>query len=209
VKRLLIFDFDGTLFRLDVDWEKLRQELHDYFSDRGVEIRFKPLWENIFRAVDSVKAGRRGALSDVRTIVERAELKNIGRVAEMPGATSTLKLLKEGGFLMAVLSCNGRLCIERTLKKFGVLEHFDTIVTRDDEFEIKPSPAAVEHLLKKFGVRKQDAVMIGDGWRDLEVARKSGIMSVIVSHGGQDWGLINKPDHVIKNIGELLEVLGV
>ena len=209
MKRLLIFDFDGTLFRLDVDWNSLRHELHAYFSERGVEITFRPLWENIFRAVDSVSPGKKKAMSDVRAIVEGVEMRNIDKVVEMPGATSTLKLLKERGFRMAVLSCNGRLCIERTLKKFGVLEYFDAIVTRDDEFEIKPSPAAVEHLLKKFGVRKQDAVMIGDGWRDLEVARKSGIMSVIVSQGGHDEGLINKPDHVIKNIGELLEILGV
>jgi len=209
VKKLLIFDFDGTLFRLDVDWNSLRRELHDYFSERGVEITFRPLWENIFRAVDSVSPGKKKAMSDVRAIVEGAEMRNIDKVAEMPGATRTLKLMKERGFRMAVLSCNGRLCIESTLKKFGVFEYFDDIVTRDDKFEMKPSPAAVEHLLKKFRVGKDEAVMIGDGWRDLEVARKSGIKSVIVSQGGQDVGLINKPDHIIKNIGELPKIIGV
>ena len=210
MKKLVIFDFDGTLVDLGVDFESIRDALQEYFREYGIDMRFKPLLDRLEEALAEIKASLPGRFAAVKressAIIERGECRNVGRLKVSRDTTTTLKKLRGAGMRLAIVSMNCRKCVEGVLKRSGIRELFDEVVTRDDKTANKPSPEAIEMLLNRFDMKSEDAVMVGDTWRDYETAKSAGIYFVLI---GEDGTLINKVTARIKNISDLRDMLGV
>ncbi len=53
------------------------------------------------------------------------------------------------------------------LNKYDLVKYFKDFITFDDGFERKPSSEAIEFLLKKYNLNKDETIMIGD--REIDV----------------------------------------
>lgn len=57
------------------------------------------------------------------------------------------------------------------------------VVTSDDVKATKPHPEGIEKVLKKLGVKPDEAVMVGDLPADVIAGKKAGVLTIGISHG--------------------------
>jgi HAD superfamily hydrolase (TIGR01509 family) len=109
-----------------------------------------------------------------------------------PGMREILNELKSRGVLLSIFTGKGREATTITLKKLGIYDYFDLIITGDEVKEHKPSPEGIQIFLKKYNLNKNEVIMIGDSPSDIKAAHSAGIKVVSVL-----WDSLAK-HHVLK-----------
>lgn len=124
----------------------------------------------------------------------------------MPGAEDVLKTLKDRGFILAVISNNDG----RTAKKceeLGIDKYFDFIGDSTELGMIKPDSKIFHYTLEKLGLKREEAVHVGDLWgADILGATNAGLDAIWFN-----WRNTNTHDTSgvieIKDIREIPEIV--
>jgi phosphoglycolate phosphatase len=116
-------------------------------------------------------------------------------------------LLKLTGYKTAVLSNKREGFSKKILDDLGILEYFDLLWGSDSVREKKPSPIPILDLIEKFGVSKEETVIIGDSNFDVEAGRAAGIKVIGVTYGFRDRSYLEGSDFIIDGFEELLEII--
>lgn len=124
-----------------------------------------------------------------------------------PGVKETLRHFR--GKIMAVISNKARAFVVQQLRELGVRKYFKAVIGGDDLKCAKPSPCPVNDILRKYGIKKREAIIIGDMALDIETGKNAGIHTCGVTYGIGDVGEIKKmqPDFVISRIPKLKEII--
>jgi 2-haloalkanoic acid dehalogenase type II len=110
-------------------------------------------------------------------------------VAAYPDTMPTLIRLKKKGLQLAVLSNTMYLGLEYALKKVPLYDVVDQIVTSYDEQAIKPEPAMFKAVERRFGVKANEILMVGDNeHNDVDAARKAGWHAILIDRMGRHKG---------------------
>lgn len=205
--KLVIFDFDGTLVKLDLVVDNIRKELTTYFKKFGLDLYVRPIYPKIFEALE--KLGEKHTKEEIEKIrkeayslMEKEELKSFNDTEPVLGAKKILDQLKGGNLKIAIVSVNGRKIIKKTFREFNFIIP-DLIVSRDDLGVVKPDSKVGQHILKHFRIKPKEAILIGDSDYDMELASKLGIKSVWLRSEKQLT--YTKPDFTIDKLKEVLE----
>jgi phosphoglycolate phosphatase len=183
-RTVLAFDFDGTLFRLPVDFAGLRAELGLSPEDK--------LGELFQRWLDEADTAR----LDTVTRFERAAVPH-GEFTE--GARTVLTELASA-YRLAVVTRNSRRCVEDALGNLADGVH---VIGREDVRRLKPDPEGVLAVLRHFGAAPAEAVLVGDTFHDVEAAHAAGAGSVVVRNAALKF----RPegaDHYVETLLELV-----
>ena len=126
-----------------------------------------------------------------------------------PGLTEILVTLKNNNYPIGIFTGKGRDSSMITLTKLGVDKYFDLIVTGDDVENSKPSPEGILKFVKKFRLKKQKVLMIGDSVSDVKAAREAGvkIASVLWDSYGEEKVKNMESDYYFHSVEELRELL--
>ncbi|MBI5050433.1 MAG: HAD-IA family hydrolase [Nitrospirae bacterium] len=116
-------------------------------------------------------------------------------------------LLKLENYKKAVISNKRESFSRRVIEGLGLLKIFDVVLGSDSVPEIKPSPVPILEVLKRLGVSKDEAVMIGDSNYDIESAHAAGIKVIAVTYGFRSKEVLQDADFMIDNFGKLVEIL--
>ncbi|HYA57571.1 MAG TPA: HAD family hydrolase [Thermoplasmata archaeon] len=108
-----------------------------------------------------------------------------------PGAIEFLKGLRTDGYRLAVISNTvgepGRY-FRPILRRMGFDPFVESYVFSDELPWTKPNPEIFLTALKAIGTVPQNAVHVGDGWSDIEGARRAGYRTQILFTGLTDYG---------------------
>jgi HAD superfamily hydrolase (TIGR01549 family) len=169
----VIFDLDGTLLRLDVDIEEVRQRLGALFGPHGVTAPFRPILVRIPAAAR--EAATRGADETAMrragfAILDEWEVRAAESARARPGAAAVLEALAGRGVRLGLVTNNGRACLAPALASAGLRgDLFAATVTRDDVPLPKPDPAGIVQVAAALGV--DDVWYIGDHQIDVDAGR--------------------------------------
>ena len=123
-----------------------------------------------------------------------------------PGIQDLLTQLHQEGVMLAVASNKFQEGTEHLIKEFFPEIPFVAVLGGRPGFPLKPDPEIVNEVLRKAGVNKEDAVMIGDSDTDMETAANGGIRGIAVG-----WGYRNMRDiegiTVVETVEELQKLL--
>ena len=100
-----------------------------------------------------------------------------------PGMQNLLTKLHQEDVMLAVASNKFQEGTEHLIKEFFPEIPFVAVLGNRPGFPLKPDPEIVEEVLRKTGLRKEDAVMIGDSPTDMKTAENGGIRGIAVSWG--------------------------
>jgi len=176
--KMVIFDFDGTIVPLEVDWESVKKELSTYFeSAYDYESNFTPLYQEIDRVNDLF--GRK-AREEAVAIIEKHESAGIEQLQFIPKAVRLIESLKDKGTKLAIFSSNTRKVVEEILRKIDKLDSFEVIVTIEDVSKNKPDPEGLHKILRTCKVSRSEALFIGDGQRDLEAGKRARVNTICI-----------------------------
>ena len=212
--KLVIFDLDGTILNLPINYDKVRNELKTVFKSFGVEMEFKPILPSIDTALSTLKSDYGIQKFDeistiVYRVIEKYEIEAAKEAKPIAGAEETLNKLKQLGIKMAIFSRNGRSGVVVSLKKTKLEEYFDVIVAREDVRQQKPDAAGIETILKMIDMKSEEAIMVGDHIFDIMAARNAGLKSIAIRNEktNSDEFKEVKPYAIANSISEILDII--
>ena len=96
-----------------------------------------------------------------------------------PDALEVLETLHAADKKLALITSSPHKNINHLLEKYNLTKFFDAIITADDVSHHKPNPEALEKALAHLGGDKQNAVIVGDGDKDIGAAKNADIDSIL------------------------------
>ena len=188
-----IFDLDGTLVTIPVDWTKVREDLGKI---AGAQIGDGP----IFLKVEQLIALRPSLRDTVFEMIDRHELEALGVAFPMEGAFELLSHLSKEAKL-GLVTMQGAAACDRVLNKQRIAEFFDEIVTREDSLDRTIQLRAAGRTL---GAPLQETLFTGDRMNDVICGKRAGMRTVLV---GKEPNSEAQPDFVFANISMLKDAL--
>ncbi|MBM3893357.1 HAD-IA family hydrolase [Candidatus Dependentiae bacterium] len=134
----------------------------------------------------------------------KAVQKHLPAIQLNAGMEDVLHSLKDSGYKVGVISSNSTQFITNFFKKHK-LPLFDDI----SEASIFGKAAVIGRFVKRNGIRKQNAVYIGDETRDIEASRKAKIPCIAVGWGGNSAALLleYQPNVLVHDAGHLMSAI--
>lgn len=188
----LLFDLDGTLFHLAVDWDVVTKEVETIIK-RPVK-SFNKLYEDRSHVHHS-------AVTNKVTDYELAGVKR-GRTTKAAGQVIG-KLSKN--YQIGIVTRNSRYAAEEVIQTLGI-DRVNVIVGREDVAKLKPDPEALKQALIKLNANKNQTILIGDTVQDVLAAHSLGIKCVIVKNNKLTF-TPEGADFYINSLLELEDVL--
>lgn len=108
-----------------------------------------------------------------------------------PGALSLLRQLRNAGYRVAVISNTvgePGVYLRPILTSMGFDRFVERYVFSDELPWTKPSPRIFRYTLRLLGERPMNAVHVGDGWSDIEGARRARYRGSILFSGLHAYG---------------------
>lgn len=163
--KAVVYDLDGTLVRLAVDWSAVAEELRERYAAAGVAADGWGVWDYYERAAEH------GLETAVETILAEYELAGAEDAEPLPAADDLPALAVPVG----VCSLNAEAACRRALERHGLARSVDAVVGRDTVGPAKPDPAPLLAVVEALGVEPADAVFVGNRETDAETARRAGV----------------------------------
>jgi len=208
-KKLFIFDLDGTLVNA---YSAIYKSLNYTLKELG----YKPVSYN--KAKASVGTGDRNFIltffkeKDVLKAfkIYRARHKKdlLSSAKTIPYAKLLLRRLKSLGKYVAIASNRPREFSDIIIKKTKIKKYIDYVLCGDEIKSLKPSPKILNEIIKRFKVKKESAVFIGDMDIDLETAKRAKVSAVFVCGGSSPQGAVKKYKDK-KMVSSLKQLIGI
>jgi phosphoglycolate phosphatase len=160
----VVYDLDGTLVELDVDWDEVTAEAAAVLSARGVDTDGMTLW-NVLETAE-----RKGLRRKVEEIIADHEREGARSSVRLPVADE-LPL----DVPVAVCSLNSEAACRIALELHGLDGHVRALVGRDTVATEKPDPEPLLAALRALDVDPSNAVFVGDTQRDRRTAQQAGV----------------------------------
>jgi len=167
--KFCVFDMDGTLISLPVEWDKVRVELQRL---TGTSLRFNPFFLD-FQTIVAKDPLMLGPM--LRTIDEYEARACPGAMLEK-GAKEALSALSRKAEL-SLVTMQGRAACETILERLGIGRFFASRFTREDSMD---RTAQLRMALESIGAREAESVFVGDRINDLKAARATGVRFVMI-----------------------------
>ena len=196
MKRLVIFDWDGTLCD---SLSRIIRCMQLAAADVGVAIPAEAAVKDI------VGLGLREALAALYpeapdTLIQslRAAYSNYFVELEMEtpsplydGAIEVLERLKGDGYLLAIATGKSRRGLDRVLLSTGFGDFFHSSRCADETCS-KPNPLMLTELLNEFALDAAQAIFIGDTEFDMAMARQIDMTRIGVGYGAHSLERLKK-----------------
>ena len=213
MKKLCIFDFDGTLFNsVDdvVTCFNKTLEAHN-FPTLTKDEYLECLGGNIDEIVSLVLKDN-STIENIEIIKkDYLDLYNSSKKEKtlpFPKALDCLKKLQEKEILLAINSNRLDYSLNYFVEKHFQDIDFIAIEGHDINYPSKPDPYGVNKIIEKANVGLDEAVYIGDSKTDLKTAKNAKIDCVIVKWGYGDNDTV-KDEYVLKSIDEFSQLFDV
>jgi phosphoglycolate phosphatase len=186
--RAVIFDFDGTLAVLNIDFGSMREQVFDLIKEFGVSEErvgqkhaleiidevFSILFQEDPKAADAFYRRSHGILQEI-------EMASAGEGRLFPSIEETLACLRRDGMKVAIVTRN---CGEAVRKVFPRIDEFcDVFVPRNSVRNVKPHPEHLTAVLEALHVSAEEALMVGDHPLDIQAGKRMGTKTIGVLTG--------------------------
>lgn len=211
MKKLIILDFDGTIadtrpvilntFHRTLDAMHLPQHTDDEIAATiGLPLlKAFPVLE----PMDEEKAAL--CTATYRRIFEDVNAE-IG-VPMFPHVADTLRQLHNQGCTLSIATSRGYKSVVDFIKGFHLDDIITFVIAAEDVKHAKPDAEPVIKTLKHYGMKAEDAVVIGDTHFDILMGRNAGCDTIGVAYGnGSRESLIEAgADMVVDDFAEICQ----
>ncbi len=211
MKKLAIFDFDGTLFNT-VDDVIINFNIAlkaNGFSTLTRSEYIERLGGNIDEIVALILGDEN--TPENREIIKREYGKLYAQSKKenskpFDGILDLLRDLKDHGVILSINSNRTTPSIKLFVDKYLSEIDFLEIEGHNPDYPSKPSPCGVNRIIKKANVGLDEAIYIGDSKTDIKTAKNAGIDCLIVN-----WGYGNQKayenDYILDVVESPSEIL--
>ncbi|MFZ5585991.1 MAG: HAD family hydrolase [Thermodesulfobacteriota bacterium] len=202
----LVFDFDGTLAELNIDFAALGRQVRALARRRGYADEWPAGY--LLEQVEAVAAALgNGFAAEAQALIQAGELEAAGRGRLFAHARPLLTAARRRGLGVAVISRNCGPAIRRVFPEID--RAVGAFLPREAVERVKPDPAHALAALEVLGAASRRAALIGDHPVDLATAHAAGCLAVGVASGRVDLAGLAAAgaDLVLPDASGLLEAL--
>jgi phosphoglycolate phosphatase len=212
--RAVVFDFDGTLAVLNIDFSSMRERIFDLMrrysvGDELIEERYLlEIIEEVYRILcrnNPFIAEK--FYQEAHQILHEIELGAAEKGRLIPGIETTLKVLKGKGKRIGIVTRN---CEDAVRKVFPAIDDFcDVFISRNSIKKVKPHPDHLTSAMKMLDVSGEEAVMVGDHTIDIQAGKKVGMKTIGVLTGRTKREDFEKAgaDYILREASEICKLL--
>jgi len=188
----IVFDLDGTLLILPIDWMKIIRKLNPIVG--GITY-------SVFERLREVSKKRPEVRDKVNKIMEEIEMESLNKVQKEDCLEDLLESISEHEIYLVTMQSSRYA--RAILEKFGITKYFNGIYGR----EVTKNYLREEQL-RYIGVERGD-ILVGDIKQDIIAAKKFGMIPIGVGRNKLRRVLLkNYGAHfVVKDLCELKEIL--
>lgn len=211
--KAVIFDLDGTLtdtlgdladavnFVLSKNgYPTHKTEEYRYFVGTGSY--------NLVKKASPNNVSEEKLLSMVEEFLAYYKEHYLDRTKVYDGVTDMLSALKQRGIGLGVCSNKIQNMTEKVCKRFfdGIFKY---VLGQNDDFPLKPDPAAPLWIAERLGAKPSEVAFVGDSGSDMVTAKNGGFIAVGVSWGFRTADELrdNGSDYIIDKAEELINIL--
>jgi len=210
----VVFDFDGTLAELNINFAGMKRTVLALAADLGVEataIEGLHVLEAIEAAVQIIAA--RNALlaerfhADACAAVSAIEIAAARKGSLLPGSREMLLELRKRHVKSAVITRNCRLAVTTVFP--DIASHCDAFIPREQTNHVKPHPEHLLAALKSLAVLPEQAVMVGDHPLDMKAGQNAGVLTAGVLTGNASRDALKQAgaDYIFASAAGILAIL--
>jgi phosphoglycolate phosphatase len=208
--KLVIFDLDGTLVdaypAINRSFNYTMRQIN-YPCRDSLVIRRAVGWGDRNLLKPFVK---RADLTKALEIYRRHHRESLIRWSSLlPGASRVLSGLKSKGYKLAVASNRPTRFSRVIIRHLELNKYFAYVLCADKLQHMKPHPEILNKILRRFSLRPEQAIYVGDMAIDAQTGRKAKLRTIIVTTGSSSRREIVKenPYRIIKSITALSGLL--
>ena len=211
----VVFDFDGTLATLTIDFELMRRKvaavaqafLDGRFFDHGQPIL--EWMDDLAKAVEETDGLdlAREFHTRCRFVVMDMEIKAAEHGKLFAYTRPMLEELRSRNMATGIITRN---CFPAVTAVFPDVElEIGVLLSRESVARVKPNPGHLRAAMDKLGVEPQACLMVGDHPLDVETGKRAGVRTAAVASGRTSLEVLAEaePDFLLPDCSGLLAEL--
>ncbi len=211
MKKLVIFDLDGTLLNTIADLANstnyalkvLGYPIHEpdkynFMVGNGINKLFE-------RALPDGHKTEENVLRIRQEFVPYYDQHNADKSRPYPGVTELLETLQTAGMQLAVASNKYQAATEKLIARYFPNIKFTAVFGQREGIPVKPDPIIVKEILQIAKVQEEETLYVGDSGVDMQTAINAGVTSCGVTWGFRPRTELESfhPDHIVDNAEEI------
>jgi phosphoglycolate phosphatase len=192
----LIFDFDGTLAKLNIDFAQMRRAIDELVSAYGLApemLQHRFALEMIAETCAMLeKSSRSQALSfqkEAFRIIEEMEVAAAQRGELFDTTKDLLTSLRHHAISTGIITRNCAKAIRTVFP--DIADYCQVVVCRDNVKQVKPHPEQINLALSRLASKASRTMMVGDHPLDIATGKNAGTLTA-----GVLSGLFQKDDFI-------------
>lgn len=191
-KKLVIFDFDGTLVDTIIDAGRCFNKALESFGFRtypvedygnivggNLDVIFSKLLDQQYQTAENI-ANLKAKYREIYSLDEKPNTK------PFDGILHVLRKLNKDGISIAINTNKAQILVDELCKKEFPDIKFAAVFGYHDGIPSKPDPYAVNETMKLCNVSASETIYIGDGLTDVKTAQNANIDCILVTWGQGD-----------------------
>ncbi len=189
MKKLVIFDLDGTLLNTIADLANStnhalkccgfpvhRTEEYNFFVGNGINKLFE-------RALPQAERSPENILRVRQEFLLHYDVHNTDYSTPYPGIVPLLEELQQKGYWLAVASNKYQAATQKLVSRYFPQIRFSAVFGQREGVPVKPDPAIVQDILAQTGASTDEVLYVGDSGVDMQTAHHAGVTAA-----GVTWG---------------------
>jgi len=212
--KTFVFDFDGTLAELNLDFTDMKDRLlalAEHYGTDGHDLKGLLILELIETVRDLICSRDCRAAADFFTRAHRLiadmEMEAARKSVLLDGTVSLLSTLRKRGRSIGIISRNCRAALASVFPQIG--NYADVVISRDETPHVKPHPDHLLGVLHLLDTPSGSAVMVGDHPLDIQLGRAAGTytIGVLTGYSRRDALTASGADLVLNSARDILAIL--
>jgi HAD superfamily hydrolase (TIGR01549 family) len=200
----IIWDFDGTLFDT---YPVMGSIFKKMLEEEGIEESLDIILKHMKVSMSHVLQYCEKKYHINNTFIEKYEKQRtdieIALCKPYKGIKEICKYIHTSGKKNYLYTHRGESAIV-LLKNYDLYDYFSYFITSENGFERKPSPKAINHIIDKYNIIHNEAIMIGDRDLDILSAKNAGIHGCFFTDADEKSSIA---DFTINNFEQLYSII--
>ena len=212
--KTIIFDFDGTLTKLNIDFHRMREAAGKLILSYGIT-RDELHTDFVLEMIDSAIAilNQRSPhiskkfFDEANSIIEKIEIEAAENGELFDRTKELLNSLKSLKISCGIITRNCAKAVKFVFP--DILSYCSVVVCRDAVNKVKPHPEHLNMALNKLGGSAKHTLMIGDHPLDIKTGRRAGTKTcgVLTGHFQKNDFIEAGADLILPHAADILNII--